>query len=445
MPEQDTDNQLRYAGEVKVDKVSITTPTGFTQEITAQVLTISVYESIHKPFIDGNVVIKESLDFANLFPLTGQEFITLEIRTPGMGDYGKIKQTFLLYKMTDREVVGDKSIVYQLHFMSFEGIIGLNKRISRSYRGNVGDLVKEIFEDQTDGLQTTKNVYIEPTIVEHKFVSCFWTPIETLQYLTKQAINKDGAPYMLFENRDGFNFVTLEAMYDSGTPYQSFTYDKYTRDETSGGKGALNPAEDYKRITDMNIEVGYDYIKRLKSGFFGSRQFSYDLHTKKYTVKDFNIFEHFQNENVKTLNPYPVMSANGVVRSNAAQMSYIKVSNIFTDFDLYNGDTSNVEVIQKQKALKTMAESNVLHITVPGRVDYTVGMKVEVLLPKITPLDPQDTDYYDKRWSGNYIVASLNHNFNRRQHECTMELISDTLQMSAEDASSAVRRNRSAE
>ena len=89
------DDKLKFAGEVKVDKITIFTPSGFSQEVTAQVQAISIYESIHKPFIDGNVIIKESLDFANLFPLTGQEFIRLEIRTPGLGDDGKIDATYM--------------------------------------------------------------------------------------------------------------------------------------------------------------------------------------------------------------------------------------------------------------------------------------------------------------------------------------------------------------
>ena len=433
------DDKLRFAGEVKVDKITIFTPSGFSQEVTAQVQAISIYESIHKPFIDGNVIIKESLDFANLFPLTGQEFIRLEIRTPGMGDFGKVDATYMLYKMTDREILGDKSVAYQLHFMSLEGLVGLNKKVSKLYTGNIGELVQDILTDLDDGLETSKRVTVEPVVKNHQYISNFWTPVENLQYLTMQAINKDNAPYMLFENRDGFNFVTLESMYDQGEAYQTFTKDNYTRDNLSGGGDAKNPGEDYKRILDMNIEVGYDYITRLKSGFFGSRQYSYDLFTKKYTVKDFNVYEEFSNNTIKTLNPYPAMPSNGINRNAAAQMTYIKISNIFSDFTEYDGDTSNYAEIQRRKALLAMSNTNVLTVTVPGRVDYTAGMKVEVLLPLISPLDPQDTDYYDKRWSGNYIIASINHHINKEQHECTMELISDTLQMSADDGSDSAR------
>ena len=433
------DDKLRFAGEVKIDKITIFTPTGFSQDVTAQVQAVSIYESIHKPFIDGNIVVKESLDFANLFPLTGQEFIRLEIRTPGMGDFGKFDATYMLYKMTDREILGDKSVAYQLHFMSLEGLVGLNKKVSKRYTGQVSELVKEILEDQEDGLETSKLVTVEPTVKNHTYISNFWTPVENLQYLTQQAINKDNAPYVLFENRDGFNFVSLEAMYDAGEPYQSFTSDNYSRDNLTGGGDAKNPNEDYKRIVDMHIEVGYDYINRLKSGFFGSRQYSYDLFTKKYTVRDFNIYKEFESNTLKTLNPFPAMPAGGVNRNAAAQMNYIKISNIFDDFTENNGDTSNYETIQRRKALLAMAQTNVLNVTVLGRVDYTAGMKVNVTLPLISPLNPEDTDYFDKRWSGNYIIASINHHINKESHECTMELISDSLQMSADDTSDSAR------
>ena len=141
----------------------------------------------------------------------------------------------MLYKMTDREILGDKSVAYQLHFMSMEGLVGLNKKVSKLYHGNIGEIVQDILTDQEDGLETTKPVTVEPVVKQHQYVSNFWTPVENLQYLTMQAVNKDNAPYVLFENRDGFNFVTLEAMYDQGDAYQQFSKDNYTRDELASG------------------------------------------------------------------------------------------------------------------------------------------------------------------------------------------------------------------
>jgi hypothetical protein len=39
-----TSQQLRFAGDVSINKVQIVTPTGFYQDITPQVLNIQFYE-----------------------------------------------------------------------------------------------------------------------------------------------------------------------------------------------------------------------------------------------------------------------------------------------------------------------------------------------------------------------------------------------------------------
>jgi len=53
--------QLRFAGDVSINKVQVITPKGFYQDITSQVLTIQFYEDIFSPFITGSIIVKESL------------------------------------------------------------------------------------------------------------------------------------------------------------------------------------------------------------------------------------------------------------------------------------------------------------------------------------------------------------------------------------------------
>ena len=48
---------LRYAGDVSIDKVTITTSKGLYQDITAQVLNIQIFEDLFTPFMSGNLVI----------------------------------------------------------------------------------------------------------------------------------------------------------------------------------------------------------------------------------------------------------------------------------------------------------------------------------------------------------------------------------------------------
>lgn len=413
---------LKFAGEVSIDKVKIITSDGFYQDIAAQVINIQYYEDLFSPFISGSLIVKDSLDLVNLFPFVGEEFVELEISTPTL-DKGAIKGRYYIYKLSDRELIGDNVVVYQLHFISVEAVIDLNKKVSKVFTGNVANTVKAIVADKTDGLQSDKTVYAEETTRDAKFISNFWSPVKCISHLTELGVNRNSSPsYVFFENRDGFYFVSLDSLYASAV-YQDFTYDKYTRDDLGNGKTVRNVQEDFKRISSVSIPVGFDYMDRIKSGTFASKSLSYDLTNKKYNVRNYTMFEKFNKQN--HLNKYAIASDRAIFRSNSLLVNYPRALNTFSGF----GDTTNYKTFQERVSLLKQAESNKIEIVVPGRTDYTVGQKVSVTLNKVEPFSKNDTDVTDKMFSGFYLVSAINHYITRESHECNMELIKDSLQM----------------
>jgi hypothetical protein len=414
--------QLRFAGDVSINKVQVITPKGFFQDITAQVLTVQFYEDIFSPFITGSIIVKESLDLINLFPFVGEEYLELDITTPALKD-SAIKGKYYIYKLTDRELLGDRAVIYQLHFISVEAVADLNKKVSRVFGNKVSELVTPFIKDNIIGLESKKNVQIEPTLSNVKYISNYWSPIKNIMYLCEQAVNMNKTPnYVFFENRDGFYFISLETLYQN-TMYQEFTYDKYTRDKLPGGGDIRNVNEDYKRISDISIPIGYDYMDRIRSGMLSSKQISYDVTKKTYSVKNYNMFQRFDQQ--KHLNKYPINSDKAVFRSNSTLINFPK------DFGNFNGfgDVTNAKTFQERASLMKMAEANKLNITVPGRTDYTVGQKVGVVLNKIEPLSKNDRDTTDKMFSGYYIIAAINHHIDKAKHECHMELIKESSQL----------------
>jgi hypothetical protein len=413
--------KLKFAGDVSVDKVRIITPTGFYQDIAAQVINVQLYEDLFSPFITGSLIVKESLDLVNLFPFIGEEYVELEISTPSL-DTNNIKGTYYIYKMSDRQILGDRAVVYQLHFISIEAIADLNKKISKTFTGKVSDLVQRFLTDRYDGVESTKSVFIEPTTNATKYTSNFWSPTQNITYLLDQAINVNKTPdFVFFENRDGFYFISLETLY-SNNVFQEFTYDKYTRDDLPGGGSARNVQEDYKRIISISIPTGYDYMDRIRSGMISSKMITYDSTKKTYTSKNYTMFNRFEQQ--KHLNKFPINSNKSIFRNNALIMTELKAFENQTGF----GDVTNTKILQERTSLMKLAEANKLEITVPGRADYTVGQKIAVVLNKMEQTTEKDGDITDKMFSGFYIIAAINHYVDRVKHECVMEVIKDSSQ-----------------
>jgi hypothetical protein len=413
---------LRFAGDVSIDKVKIITAKGFYQDVGAQVINVQFYEDLFAPFITGSLILKDSLDLVNLFPFIGEEYLELEISTPTL-DKNNIKGKYYIYKMTNREMSGDKSVVYQLHFISVEAVVDLNKKTSRVFGDKISKMIEPFIKDKTFGLESDKKVFIEDTLNNTKYISNYWTPIENIMYLADTAINTNRSPsYVFFENRDGFYFISLERLYTNAV-FQDFVYDKYTRDDRPGGGSIRNPEKDYKRILEISIPTAFDYMDRIRSGMLSSRQVSYDVTKKTYSAKNYNMFQRFEQQ--KHLNKYPINSDRSIFRAASRIITYPKNFGNFNGF----GDVTNAKSNQERLSLLKLAESNKINITVPGRCDYTVGQKIKLDLKRIEPLSKKDGDTTDKMFSGNYIIAAINHYVDREKHECYMEIIKESSMM----------------
>ena len=215
-------------------------------------------------------------------------------------------------------------------------------------------------------------------------------------------------------------------MYKNPDVYQEFIYDNYTRDKVGSGPksdDAKNIAEDYKRITNIKIPVGLDYIDRIRSGMYGSRMYTHDITTKRISSFNFDMLEKYKDRS--HLNEFPTASKKVVYRYSGKTMFEPKYYNNYKNV----GDVTNTKILQERRSLLKQAESNKIEIDVPGRLDYTIGYKCRVTLNKTAPTNERDNDFRDKMFSGNYIMTAINHFITRDSHECRIELSKDSLSL----------------
>ena len=319
-------------------------------------------------------------------------------------------------------MVGDRTTLYELHFITQEALVDLNKRVSKTFSGKCSDIANTLMSDKYVGLQLSRNINLEETKNNTKFISNFWNPVQCLNYVANTSINRNDSPsYVFFENRTGFNFISLETLYTNNDVVQEFVFDNYIRDDRAGGGNVKNVSEDYRRIREINIPTAFDYMDRIRSGVYGSKQYSHDLTTKRFGSKNFDMLQSFQTD--KHLNPYAMASKLIIYRYSSVITTAPKY---YSNFSSY-GDVTNANSIQKRVSLMKQADANKIQLTVPGRTDYTVGQKTVVNLNKMEPIAKQDTDTLDRIFSGAYIIGAINHFIDREKHECTMELFKESL------------------
>lgn len=410
---------IRFAGDITIRRLDVVSSANYKVNMTNQVIGIEIYEDLFSPFISMAITVRESLDFINALPLRGEEIINLEISTPGFTKEELFfKGQYYIYKIGDRQLLTDRNAVYTLHCISYEALTDLNVKQSKSFRGNIGDIAKENLGK--DGLNTTKKYTIEPTKNAIKYISNFWSPAKNLNFLASSAQNNDGhASYLFYENREGFNFRSLDTLYKQDI-LQKFIKNNHTRD-TNGNTSYRNIDIDYQQILEIKVREPYDALKFTQNGAYASRMFAYDLVKKKYFAKDYDALSQFDKS--PHLNKKPLYTTSKPV--TAAHMIF----NEMRHYSAHNGfpDTSSVTTMQQRNSKLNLFRSAVIEIDVFGRTDYTIGKKVYVEVPKPASIASKDVPngdngFIDKTYSGNYIISAVNHVISRDQHTCILEL-----------------------
>ena len=410
---------LRFAGDVQIKEAKLSSLNGNTVNILNQISTIEIYEDLFSPFITASIVLRESQDFLNSIPLIGEEYVTLNIDTPSLEK--PIKGRFYIYKITDREYSKERENVYTIKCISEEYVTDVNTKISRAVAGNISESARTLFGK--DGLNTKKNVVVEKTSNVTKFIANFWNPSKCISQLTTSATNLNNSPtYLFFENRDGFNFRTIEEL-TKATTHQYFIKDNYVRTTESSNsvRSVRDIGEDYKRIVDISIPVVTDYMKDIETGRLKSRIISHDILTKKYTVKDFSLKKETKKPHL--LNDYPAYSKYAV-GNNASSMTVMP--KYFSNFNNYS-DVTNHKTMQRRISYFQNLEKFKINIQVPGRTDYTVGQVVDVTIPKAAQIVSNDTSTKDEMLSGRYLISAISHTISKDSHACHMELIKNSV------------------
>ena len=83
------------------------------------------------------------------------------------------------------------------------------RKINRSYSGEYSTIARKIMKDK-NGLGLVDEPVITPSLGIKNIIVPNLSPMESLEWMAKRAVNAEFlADYLFFENRLGYNFVSL--------------------------------------------------------------------------------------------------------------------------------------------------------------------------------------------------------------------------------------------
>lgn len=401
---------------------------------------VSYQEDLFKNTIHGYVLLTEGAGYSEAFNLTGNETLQLTFSKAGNGNTGPtgelIDKTFRVYKIDKRKLSGNMyTEQYCLYFCSEEMVLSEQYKVSKSYPNK--DIAYNITDICTNflGISPSK-LNIDSTYGTYSFIVPNLKPFDAINWFSTYARPMPpvpGADMLFFENRNGFNFKSLQNLMDS---QKTVSYGSYRYDPKNTNQAKLQ--EEAENVTTYEVISTYDALSAVNSGLFANQLISVDILTRAKKTTNFDYLDYWNNQPSLGLNKFPITNTyknRFGHQMNQAEQSVLKL--VFSNFDESNNSVvqsnpgsvaTNIfaeTYIPYRTAQLALANYTRVKMSVPGDPNLSVGYVIEFELLSRNPNAQQKEP--DSFLSGDYLITAVRHLITQNEYKTVMEVAKDSV------------------
>lgn len=390
-------------GDVKLVKALLVRPgEGVSVDIRGQIISLSIFEDVEQPTMTADIVMMDSINLLQDFPIVGEEVLNLSFYTPQRENPTRL--TFNVYSVegqTNSPTSKGSSYVLKcvspLHYFNAKNII------EKSYETIVSEVVTDILANATSTVDVAKlRVNIEPTKGLIPLTISKMRPFEAVDFLRQRAVSEEfasGGAYLFFENQYGVHFRSVEHLMKEGKNSigsKKFTYAPGVKFDKT------RQAFEMRNIINYVALGKFDSINKIQKGTFNTDVEFFDIHTKDYGSSNFSISEKsniFSTTDKKGRMPNSATFINKHDKTTAVKY--------FVPRDTSKGQDYMDVTLGSKNALAQLINQQQVRILVPGDNYLSVGDIVDLGLPEVSGTTERKST--DRLSSGNYLVTKLRH------------------------------------
>ena len=439
-----TQEILQAPGQIEINEIKLFS---FNKSTIISLLDyfveINLYESVFDPVVTGSILLSDSRNLASFFPLVGDEYLFINVKTPSLTDEYSIYKTFRIFSVENKVYAKDGStVIYELGIMSTEGFNDVLNPIYKSFEGTPSKIINDIFVDY---IQANRNISLGKTntantktplyFLEYpsnkvKFISPGWNPIQCINWLAGKCLPPSGkaANFLFWETTKGLYFGSMDNILSN---LDQFSIGEYVYSESY--IKTLTVDEKYKAmyaINSLSIETAINQLDNTRLGYLASSLLNVDMYNKTYEIASYDHpteFDKYAHLNSK--DSYPLFDK-AILRN---PRTYGKIN--YSTPKLFNKVENNFDEIPKVtfgNRRSNLLELNnfKMEIGIPGRTDIEAGNTIKIVFPKGEPgaLTNQDktVSKRDTAYTGYYLITNLSHKINPKTHQITMSVVKDS-------------------
>lgn len=409
------DRKLIDIGSFEVEKAIMKDASGSKELNIAMLITeIMINESIYAQYVGVNLMIYDTFALTDEFPIVGEETIDIVYK-----DYFDKTMEMSLHVVGIDEVATDdksESQSYILRCMTTDFIVSETTRIQQSFTGSVSQIAKTVYDEYFKN----KELDLEETDGERKFVIPSYTPVETMLFLAKKAnsMTNKSSNFLFFENREKFFFKTHEQILKDAAELperNTFHYGENNMDVTER-KVLMNHA------ISLKPRKRFDLISTFRTGAALTEVIRIDPATRSFTPEiydhgdEFDSFEHMdpksKNYHSQEFRDKYLSKENNVV-------------NTFMTFEESNEDEKYYsEIIPRRNSTSFYLKGNIVEMEIHGCNDIFAGSIINLEIPEMKFINGEKKTH--PNLAGRYMVESIQHTMAEKQWKMRLRMVKDS-------------------
>lgn len=385
-------------------------------------------ESIYSPIISGKIIIGDTINIIDNFPIRGEEILTLTYT-----DFfdQSITQDFFVFGVTNLGPNDQQSGVgYQLSFMSPQGIMSMSHSVAKSYTGTTTQIINKIFNqylvDNTLYENARYTIDTEESTGAQTIVIPSLDPLSAIDFLKRRSFSSDNqsSNYLFFQNRKQFRMVTHEKLIKDSNREDNKKFDEkkvYSQKLDIQSNIAELGGAVMNNILDIGFPKRINTVNELSNGSLTSQVVEIDILTKQYQFFPYNYKDSYTKyKHLDTVVKFP--------HSDKFYEKYLGDQNRkHSDMVLTDSQRSSLnykEITSQRRSTSYYLNAGInCTMTIYGRNDLFAGDIVKLNIPEY--INTEGSREMNKSLSGFWLVAEIDHSLDSDEYKFNVRLLKD--------------------
>jgi hypothetical protein len=427
---------------------------------------INFFESIYTPVLTGYITVTDALNLISGveygLPIMGNEIVVVELTLPEyeiMDDSMKwepptqkqvpentsIKRTMkFVGRVTDiknKSLPTDRSQNYEIHFISEEGVLDRNLRVSKSYKSKT---MQDIILDVFNTFNSDSSYEFEKTSNQFDVVVPDWNPFKTINWCASRSTSltyNNNSTFFFYQTlyNDGetdldrtsyivssystkvsskYWFLSLDDMlaydYKKRIFYRPSNVSLSQKDEKYNNMFFSN-AKSYEVIHSFDTLEANDY------GLFNSKYIYHDITKKQWKQIDYNYDSEFEKYQHTAENKI----YSGTKDRFGKSFTDYKESRVFLNPFGTPESPNKLEQISSSRMNRIASlNSFKIRISLPGDGYLEAG---DIIYFELPSPEPSGQSKFDEFYEGKYLITAIRHTFDNSEYSMSIECSKEAL------------------